>query len=1293
MHRAGETAWLSRGFEQWLHDAGQEPYDVAIVGSGYGGAIAAAELAGATVGEGATRRPVRVCVLERGREYLPGMFPVRLAELPRHVRFCTERSSRPRGTREGLFDIRVGRDVNAVLANGLGGGSLINAGVMAEPAPRVLDAWRDGLAAELAPYLAEARKRLGAEGQTIDRHPKGRPAKLAALERLAGAVAGAARFEAASLTVGMRDRPDGAEHECKRCGDCATGCNYGAKRSLDTNLLYQARSAGAEIYTGATVLRLEREGDFWVLHTVHTDAPLRRRQGAPARLRARRVILAAGTFGSTEILMRSQSATLRFSGQLGRRFSSNGDAIAVLYGQDREVNAVADESVAVEDDRKVGPTITGILDLREQRGIVIEEIAVPGALRRVFEEVVTTVNTLHSLAEPDEDPHAPDGPAQDPCAVDASAIRRSSVLVMMGDDGAAGVLRLVGGDGEPAEAGDGAVRVHWPALRKRRLFAEQVALVRSLAELARTGGRVLPNPLWQLLPDSMKPLFDNRLGPLLTVHPLGGCAIGRSREDGVVNEKGQVFDASRSAADAAWDTLAVLDGSIVRSSLGINPALTIAALSLRAVQALRAEWGFAPRAAAPAPDVERPRFRPMARPAPARPTEVKLIERLSGPARLRRHDGDELECFVELTLRFRRSALGELVLPVRGRPVAMPRRRGIERGELRVFDKELWARRRRAGEEPRDDEALLRAPLAGTLTLLQRERSTAEERSKRARRAWLLNRGLRDCYQWIVERLTKRDMGVGQFCAEVAHRWRLSGALASRAGEARILAYDLRLAGEPSLAADAVLDRAAFVAGASIAGRKRLTYERRGNPWRQLMALELRDFPGLAGPRPTLELDLKFLAREHVPLFKLVRQQDQVSALADVASFLAYLLRLMMTIHVWSFRKPDAPRSRALQRLPGAIPGRLPPPAVAWLHFAPREGEPVSARLTRYCPERASGAPVLMLHGYSASGTTFAHHAVRPNMAEYFCARGRDVWLLDMRTSSGLPTARLPWSFEEAALEDIPAAVGEICRRTGAPSLDVFAHCMGSAMLAMAVLAPPPAGEDRYERRALPERIRKAALSQIAPIVVFSPANVFRGYAMSYLKRFLPFEKYRFRVRAHPGVADQLIDRLLATLPYPRPEFDLENPLWPWRRTPFVGTRHRMDALYGRDFNLADERGGPLLDDEVLEYIDDLFGPLSIETVSQAIHFARAEVITNRIGRNDYVLRRNLERWKFPTLSIHGAENGLSDVATLARFERTFQEEAGIRIRIREFPGFGHQDSLIGKRAPEVFAEVLRFLS
>jgi pimeloyl-ACP methyl ester carboxylesterase len=314
-------------------------------------------------------------------------------------------------------------------------------------------------------------------------------------------------------------------------------------------------------------------------------------------------------------------------------------------------------------------------------------------------------------------------------------------------------------------------------------------------------------------------------------------------------------------------------------------------------------------------------------------------------------------------------------------------------------------------------------------------------------------------------------------------------------------------------------------------------------------------------------------------------------------------------------------------------------------------------------------------------------------MAEFFFRCGRDVWLLDLRTSSGMPTARHPWAFEDAALADIPVAIEEIWRQTGKQGVDVFAHCMGAAMFSMAVLAPPEPKEPFFrEREELPDRIHRAVLSQIAPVVVMSPANIFRGYAMSYVRHFLPFANYEFRVGPDPRLMDQLIDRLLATLPYPEEEFSVENPAWPFSRTPFVGTRHRMDALYGRDFSLADRKGSRL-SRQVLEHIDDLFGPLSIDTVAQGIHFARSELLTNRAGRNLYVLPKNLRRWKFRTLSIHGKENGLSDVATLLRFKTKFKEQgAPIDIDTQEFADFGHQDCLIGKDSGKVFRCVLDYL-
>lgn len=1319
--RPGETAWLSRGFEALLYDLenGAAPgiFDVLIVGSGYGGAVAAAELAGCRNDRG---EAVSVCLIERGREYLPGMFPARLADLPGHVRFTTDGAAQPRGRREGLFDLRIGPDVNAVVANGLGGGSLINAGVMDAPLAQAFDGWPGSIQQDLdEAFFDQVSALLGAsKGQTIERHPDGVPQKYVALRALARGVGkGQGEFRPARITVAMATAPNKEGvllEKCKRCGDCATGCNHGAKISLDVNLLVKAERAGARIYTGATVLRIERDRDsLWALETVHTDRQLRERQRRPATLRARKVILAAGTFGSTEILLRSRSESLRFSPRLGQRFSSNGDAIAVAFKQKLEVNAAADESVP-PDDRAVGPTITGIVDLRADRtrAQLIEEVAIPGPLRRLFEETVTTVNALHALGEPDDTVHEPGAPQHDPCAVDARAIGQTSAFVMMGDDGAGGALELVEGEGD--DRGDGAIRVRWPQLREHRLFTSQVETLQDLGRASATGGRVLPNPLWQLLPMSMRSLLDSRRGPLLTVHPLGGCPMGKDAEDGVVNHLGQVFDLSLDRAGGeAWRDLVVLDGSIVRNALGTNPALTIAALALRAVSALRSQWHYtAPGGPGPS-ETPRPCFRAAPAAAMPRPTEFQIIERMSGKATLRAKGGGEVRCRVEISLRFRKRAIAGFILPASGQDVPMTRRLEVETGELRVFREDQWNAWRDNGEpEARLNEITeLRAPLVGKLKLLQRERSSCKERRCRAMRAWLPNRGLRDAWQRIVERwrngsllraadpvrAAAGDPKADTAWAELRARSRDAVALSSRAGEVRRLRYSLKLGDCETRNAQTLIDTGAFVRDAPIVGVKRLTYGRKANPWKQLMEQQLLSFPGALGAAPVLTLDTRYLAEQGVPLFKIVGQNDQVSALADVVSVLAYFLRLLLNIHVWSFRRPDPPAARTPQRLPKRIRWRLPEPQIREIKLDELEnGTPVRLRLTRYRPCRPKGRPVVMIHGYSASGTTFAHHAVRPNMAEYFFRRRRDVWVLDLRTSSGMPTARHPWAFEEAALADIPVAIDEICRATGEKSVDVFAHCMGSVMFSMAVLDPPKAGERFYnERRALPERIHRVVLSQVAPVVVMTPANTFRGYAMRYLRHFLPMADYQFRVRPDPGLVDQLLDRLLATLPYPEEEFDIENPPWRfWRRTPFVGTRHRMDALYGRDFNLADRNGTPLLNDKVLEYIDDLFGPLSIETVAQVIHFARSKVITNRAGRNEYVLPRNLiTRWTFPTASVQGEDNGLSDIATLRRLKARFKEEADIDVEIQPFPQFGHQDSLIGTRAREVFAWVYQYLS
>src|SRR6185503_322004 len=91
--------------------------------------------------------------------------------------------------------------------------------------------------------------------------------------------------------------------------------------------------------------------------------------------------------------------------QLGQRCSTNGDMLITDYDTATDVHTVADETDQPST-RAIGPTITGIIDLRNTSGVTIEEMSVPAGLRIAFTEIFSTVNALHSLAEADTTHHS-----------------------------------------------------------------------------------------------------------------------------------------------------------------------------------------------------------------------------------------------------------------------------------------------------------------------------------------------------------------------------------------------------------------------------------------------------------------------------------------------------------------------------------------------------------------------------------------------------------------------------------------------------------------------------------------------------------------------------------------------------------------------------------------------------------------------------------------------------------------------------------------------------------------------
>jgi cholesterol oxidase len=587
-------------------------YDVVVVGSGYGGGIAGSRLA---------RAGRRVCILERGREIQPGEYPDTQLEALGEIQVSGRGVSA--GSRLDLFDIRRNDEISVVLGRGLGGTSLINANVSARAEPRVFDdpVWPQALrddAAGLGEGYARAEEML----RPVP-YPEARPlAKLTAHGRSAAALGLPltrppinVTFETGTNHVGVEQR------ECIRCGDCVSGCNHRAKNTVLMNYLPDARNHGAEIHTQVEVTRVERgpDGAGWLVRYQVLDSGMERFDAPEMTVRADTVILAAGSLGSTEILLRSREAGLPLSGRLGQRFTGNGDILAFAFNVEGPINGIGWAEATDGRLEDVGPCITGMIDLRGQavleHGMVIEEGSIPGAtaaaLPLAFAAAAGLTGTDTDRGWDDETRELArqlDSIARG--AYQGAVASTQTYLVMTHDDGQ-GVISLE----------DGRARVSWPSLPSSdfidRVHARLLVATRAL------GGTFLPSPLWSRLAGN----------DLVTVHPLGGCPMGEDAERAVVDHRGRVF--SGPAGEAVHEGLYVCDGAIVPRSLGVNPLLTISALAERicAIMAREQGWPLPYDLPSRPPPAQRPRT-----------LGLRFTERMTGPITLEAppHETSEL---------------------------------------------------------------------------------------------------------------------------------------------------------------------------------------------------------------------------------------------------------------------------------------------------------------------------------------------------------------------------------------------------------------------------------------------------------------------------------------------------------------------------------------------------------------------------------------------------------------------------------------------------------------------------
>ena len=535
---------LARSLDQM-----RQHYDVVVAGSGYGAGVAASRLA---------RAGKRVAVLERGREFATGEFPQKFPELRQQMQVTGKRLRM--GPATGLYDVRLGEDMHILVGCGLGGGSLINAGVALRPDPRVFrcEAWPQELVDDA--YLTEGYARATRWIRPA-RDPRATErTKFKALATAAEALGTPPVAAPVAVTFADTVNPAGIRQPaCPGCGDCCGGCNFGAKNTVALTYLPDAVNHDAEVFTHASVRYVTpmREGGWRVLFERNDSHP------GEASVTADVVVLGAGTLGSTEILLRSRERGLALSDRLGHGFSANGDIIAFGYGANIPVNAIGIGHPAKVEGVDVGATVSGQIEIVDEvdleRSLTIQEGVLPSALAPLLPALFLPngriLGALQSLI----------------AGVYKGPFARLQTFFAVSHDSASGRLELE----------EDRITVKWPTAKDEPVYRRVDETLEAL--VTRVGGKYVKNPLAGTIMGQQP----------ATAHPLGGCGMGRDRQDGVVNHKGQVFDGRPGAAATdVYEGLYVVDGASIPRSLGVNPLLTITALAERAMLHMARDYGL-----------------------------------------------------------------------------------------------------------------------------------------------------------------------------------------------------------------------------------------------------------------------------------------------------------------------------------------------------------------------------------------------------------------------------------------------------------------------------------------------------------------------------------------------------------------------------------------------------------------------------------------------------------------------------------------------------------------------------
>jgi cholesterol oxidase len=509
-------------------------YDVLVVGSGFGGSVSALRL---------TEKGYRVGVIEAGRRFDTSTLPKSSWQLRRFL-------WAPGLGMRGIQRITPLKDVAILSGAGVGGGSLVYANTLYEPlAPFYTDKqwghitdWRG----ELAPFYDQARRMLGVNEVPEDTPPDRYMHELA--ERMG--VADTYHRTPVGVWFGKAGErvPDpyfGGEGPdkvgCTHCGSCMVGCKVGAKNTLDRNYLYLAEKNGATIHPDRQVTDLQPlPGGGWKVTTERPGAWVRNRRRT---FTAEQVVLSAGVLGTVKLLL-----SMRDTGRLPRLSTRLGDVVRT------------------------------------------NSEAIVGASARTARPELSEGVAITSSIHPDETTHI------EPCRYPpgSNAMGMLSTVLVDGGEGSPRQVKFLKAVARHPMRFLRSMSVHRWSERSIILLVMQssdnsIALRRhpKLGNLVSRPGEGEPNPTYipvaneaarevadMLDGDPWGAWNETILDAPTTAHILGGCVIGDTADAGVIDPYHRVY---------GYEGLTVADGSAISANLGVNPSLTITALTERAM--------------------------------------------------------------------------------------------------------------------------------------------------------------------------------------------------------------------------------------------------------------------------------------------------------------------------------------------------------------------------------------------------------------------------------------------------------------------------------------------------------------------------------------------------------------------------------------------------------------------------------------------------------------------------------------------------------------------------------------